>query len=270
MTQAAAGMGPGPGKIYFLTTAGADALKNAGAALDKHHRRILQLIDGDTHVDVICGWLRHYSNQQLTLWLEQLEKMGLIGTKSADETHDLDFTGEFPALTPLESGLTDTEVLRVDAATLEAGVALRSQGAYLAEERIKHRAPLKKLPGEITVLIVEDDPDQAALAERRLGLAGYKIRVAGTHRAFIDNLRANGVPDLVLLDVELPDGDGFDILAYMRRHQSLALIPVIMLTAKGEPDDIRKGLFLGADGYIPKPYSKSLLSQAVRQVLMHL
>ncbi|MGW8269353.1 MAG: response regulator transcription factor, partial [Burkholderiales bacterium] len=110
---------------------------------------------------------------------------------------------------------------------------------------------------------------QAALAERRLGLVGYKIRLAGTHRGFIDNLRANGVPDIVLLDVELPDGDGFDILAYMRRHQSLALLPVIMLTAKSEPDDVRKGLALGADGYVPKPYSKSLLSDAVRQVLMH-
>lgn len=270
MTQPAAGMGRGPGKIYFLTAAGAGALKSAGSALEKHHRRILQLIDGDTHVDVICGWLRHYSNEQLTYWLEQLEKMGLIGTKTADETHDLDFTGEFPAIKTLDAGLTDTEVLQVDAATLDAGVALKARGAYLAEERLKNRAPLKKLAGEITILIVEDDPDQAALAERRLGLAGYKIRVANSHRGFIDNLRAQGVPDLVFLDVELPDGDGFDILAYMRRHQSLALLPVIMLTAKNEPADIRKGLLLGADGYIPKPYSKSLLSQAVRQVLMHL
>jgi CheY-like chemotaxis protein len=266
--QAASAMPPA-GKIYFLTEAGGSAVKSAGSALEKHHRRILQLIDGDTHVDVICGWLRHYSNEQLMRWLDQLEKMGLIGTKTADETHDLDFTGEFPAVKPLEAGLTDTEVMRVNAAALEAGVALKSRGAYLAEERLKHRPPLKKLPSEITVLIVEDDPDQAALAERRLGLVGYKIRVAGTHRGFIDNLRTNGVPDIVLLDVELPDGDGFDILAYMRRHQSLALLPVIMLTAKSEPDDVRKGLALGADGYVPKPYSKSLLSDAVRQVLMH-
>ena len=266
--QAASGMPP-TGKIYFLTEAGGSAVKSAGRALEKHHRRILQLIDGDTHVDVICGWLRHYSNEQLMRWLEQLEKMGLIGTKTADETHDLDFTGEFPAVLPIEAGLTDTEVMRVNDAALEAGVALKARGAYLAEERLKHRPPLSKLPAEITVLIVEDDPDQAALAERRLGLVGYKVRVAGTHRAFIDNLRTNGVPDIVLLDVELPDGDGFDILAYMRRHQSLALLPVIMLTAKSEPDDIRKGLALGADGYIPKPYSKSLLSDAVRQVLMH-
>jgi CheY-like chemotaxis protein len=262
-------MGSTTGKIYFLTAAGLSALKTAGTGLDKHHRRVLQLITGDTHSDVICGWLRHYTNVQLTQWLGQLEKMGLLGTKTADETHDLDFTGEFPAIKPFETGLTDTEVMRIDEATLDAGVALKSRGAYLAEARLKNRAPLKKAAGEITVLIVEDDPDQAALAERRLGLAGYQIRVAATHRAFIDNLRAHGVPDVVFLDVELPDGDGFDILVYIRTHQSLALLPVIMLTAKTTPDDIRRGLRLGADGYIPKPYSKSLLSDVLRQLLRH-
>ena len=269
MMHAATGSLPGSGTIYFLTDAGIDALKSAGAALGRHHRRVLSVIDGDTHIDVICGWLRHYTNQQLTEWLGQLEKMGLLGTKSADASHDLDFTLEFPAVTTGDNVLTETEVMRIDAAALQAGIALKSRGAYLAEDRLKNRKPLKKLPGEITVLIVEDDPDQAALAERRLGLAGYKIRVAGTHRGFIDNLRAHGVPDVVFLDVELPDGDGFDILVYMRTHRSLALLPVIMLTAKNEPKDIRKGLLLGADGYIPKPYSKSLLSDALRQVLMH-
>jgi len=269
MTHAVADKLPNSGTIYFLTDAGIDALKSAGAALGRHHRRVLSVIQGDTHIDVICGWLRHYTNQQLMDWLGQLERMGLLGTRSAEALHDLDFTIEFPAVKPLENILTETEVMRIDAAALQAGAALKSRGAYLAEDRLKNRKPMNKLPGEITVLIVEDDPDQAALAERRLGLAGYKIRMASTHRGFIDNLRAHGVPDVVFLDVELPDGNGFDILVYMRTHQSLALLPVIMLTAKNEPEDIRKGLLLGADGYIPKPYSKSLLSDAVRQVLMH-
>lgn len=269
MTQAATGTISEPGKIYFLTPAGEDALKSAGPGLGRHHRRVLEVIDGDTHIDVIRGWLRHYTNRQLTEWLEQLEKMGLLGTKPADATHDLDFTVEFPAVKPFESGLTKTEVLRIDAAALEAGVALKARGAYLAEDRLKNRAPLQKISAEISVLIVEDDPDQAALAERRLVLAGYPVRIAESHRAFIEGLRAHGVPDVVFLDVELPDGDGFDILVYIRRHPRLALLPVIMLTAKTAPEDIRKGLRLGADGYIPKPYSEALLSDTLRQVLMH-
>jgi len=121
----------------------------------------------------------------------------------------------------------------------------------------------------LRLLVVEDDPDQAVLAERRLVAAGYKVRIASSHQAFIEELRAHGEPNVVLLDVELPDGDGFDILVYIRRHPRLALLPVIMLTARNTPDDIRKGLRLGADGYIPKPYREALLADVLRQVLMH-
>jgi len=257
------------GEIYRLTDAGKKAVASVSSPIGRHHRRILQLIVGDTHLDVIRGWLRHYTNSQLDDWLGQLEKDGMITMAPAGEMHDLDFTTKFPAVKPFETGLTDTDVMRIDAAALEAGVALKARGAYLAEARLKNRAPLTKPPADIAVLIVEDDPDQAALAGRRLGLGGYKVSVAETHHAFVEALREHGVPDVVFLDVELPDGDGFDLLVYIREHPRLSLLPVIMLTAKTEAEDIRKGLRLGADGYIPKPYSKTLLSDVLRQVLQH-
>jgi len=257
------------GEIYRMTDAGKKAVASVSSPIGRHHRRILQLIVGDTHLDVIRGWLRHYTNSQLDDWLGQLEKDGMLTMAPAGEMHDLDFTTNFPTAKPFETSLTDTEVMRIDAATLEAGVALKAHGAYLAEDRLNNRAPLTKSAADIVVLIVEDDPDQAALAERRLGLAGYKVNVAETHHAFVEALQARGVPDVVFLDVELPDGDGFDLLVYIREHPRLSLLPVIMLTAKNEPEDIRKGLRLGADGYIPKPYSKTLLSQVLRQVLRH-
>ncbi len=65
----------------------------------------------------------------------------------------------------------------------------------------------------------------------------------------------------------LPDGDGFQILAGLRRHPDFALLPVIMLTALDSAEDIRRGLDLGADGYMTKPYSKDLLADTIRQVL---
>ena len=65
----------------------------------------------------------------------------------------------------------------------------------------------------------------------------------------------------------LPDIDGFRILAGMRRHLKLSLLPVIMLTAKDDPADIRAGLALGADGYVTKPYSKNILVDTIRRVL---
>jgi DNA-binding response OmpR family regulator len=65
----------------------------------------------------------------------------------------------------------------------------------------------------------------------------------------------------------LPDGNGFGILACMRTDSRLSLLPVIMLTALTGAEDIRRGLDLGADGYITKPYSKDLLVDTIRQVL---
>ncbi len=237
--------------------------------LDKNFRRVLQVIDGETHIDVIRGWLRHYTNAQLSDWLGKLETSGLLVAQPSSSVHDLDFTDSFPAVPRYGTALTSTDVVRIDAGTVAAGAALKAHGAYLAEERLNNRAPLAKSPAEITVLIVEDDPDQAALAEQRIGLAGYQVRVANSRSAFLNALRDHGVPNAMFLDVELPDGDGFDILVYVRCHPRLSLLPVIMLTIKGAPEDIRKGLALGADGYIPKPYSKSLLADALRHVLKH-
>ena len=85
----------------------------------------------------------------------------------------------------------------------------------------------------------------------------------------IEDLRTNPAPDVVLLDVGLPDGDGFEILVGIRRHPKLALLPVIMLTVLSDPRDIRTGLELGADGYITKPYSKSILADTIGTVLKH-
>ena len=256
-------------RIYRLTEAGAAALRKGAAGLEQHLRKVLQLIEGDTHADVIRGWLRHYSNEKLAGWLAQLEAAGLIRSTSADETHDLDFTAHFAAAQAPDVSLTETDAMRLAAGTREAAASLAARGAYLATDRLQNRAPSAKSAGEITVLIVEDDPYQAALAERRLGVAGYRMQSVGTRRDMVEYLRHNPRPDVVLLDVGLPDGDGFQILVGIRRHPKLSLLPVIMLTVLSDPEDIRKGLELGADGYITKPYSKTMLADSISAVLKH-
>ena len=117
------------------------------------------------------------------------------------------------------------------------------------------------------ILIVEDDPDQLALADLRVSMAGYQVRVAGSVNAFLQALVDEGAPDLLLLDVMLPDGDGFDVLVKMRRHQALGALPIVLLTAKTDPGDIGRGLVLGADGYITKPYTKNVLVDVIERVL---
>lgn len=256
-------------KVYTLTEVGEKLRLKSKATLDEHFVRILSVIEGDTHIDVIRGWLRHYTDAQLKDWLKKLEIAGALKRRPAGFVPALNFPDAGRKDRDYEAALTDTDQLRIGAGTLVGEAQLKAQGAYLSEERLKNRAPLAKPASEISVLVVEDDPEQAELASRRLALAGYQVRVADSQRSFLAALRDHGVPDAFCLDVELPDGDGFDLLAYIRSHPRLALVPVIMVTAQSEPEQIRRGLVLGADGYVPKPYAKSVLTDTLRRLLKH-
>jgi len=119
------------------------------------------------------------------------------------------------------------------------------------------------------ILLVEDDPDQKALGELRITMAGYQVRSVDHAKALSRYLREELRPDLMLLDVMLPDGNGFDILAQLRSRPEFATLPIVLLTAKTELSDIRNGLALGADGYITKPYSKTQLGEVIAHVLKH-
>lgn len=72
---------------------------------------------------------------------------------------------------------------------------------------------------------------------------------------------------MVLLDVHLPDANGFDVLARIRQHAQLKLMPVIMLTAMASRDDVLRGLVAGANGYITKPYEREALLTGIKAVL---
>jgi CheY-like chemotaxis protein len=148
-----------------------------------------------------------------------------------------------------------------------ASGALSRTGAYIAADRLSQRPALHKTPADSVVLIVEDDPDQLALADLRVSMAGYKVRVANSVNAFLQSMLDEGAPDLLLLDVALPDGDGFEVLSKMRRHPVLGSLPIVLLTARNDAADIGKGLLLGADGYVTKPYTRNLLADVIRRVL---
>ena len=256
-------------KIYRRTRAGDAAVRSGDLAVPTDYRRILALVEGDTHENVIRGHLRHYPDELIEEWIGELEELNMLMSKPAAAG-----AGEVGVVLPGAAGHAarraevDHEVPRLERETRAAGAQLSRTGAYLAEDRVKNRDPVTKAPADTVVLIVEDDPDQLALADLRVSMAGYQVRVAESAGAMLQTLRSHGLPDVVLLDVMLPDGDGFDILSSLRHHPRAALVPVIMLTAKTDPADIRRGLALGADGYITKPYSKNVLADTIRRVLV--
>ena len=255
--------------IYRRTEAGDEALRSVDTAIPVDYRRILCVIEGDTHTNVIRGRLRRYRDSLIDAWLAEVEELGFIEASRTSAAYDLDFE---PVADQTASSAGDLiefpdELQQIAAEAKAAGEALHGKGAYLATARLENREPVAKEPSQITVLLVEDDPDQAALGDLRISMAGYRVRLARSRRETIVDLKTQPAPDVVLLDVMLPDGNGFDILARMREHPRYSLLPVIMLTALAGAEDIRRGLDLGADGYMTKPYSKDLLVDTIRQVL---
>ena len=253
---------------YRRTEAGDEALRSEDAAIPVDYRRMLCVIEGDTHVNVVRGRLRRYRDSLIDAWLGELEELGFIETARASAAYDLDFQ----PLADASASASDLielpdELQQIADEARAAGAALHGKGAYLSQDRLQNRAPLAKDASQITVLLVEDDSDQAALADLRISMAGYRVRLARSRRETLEDLATRAPADVVLLDVMLPDGNGFEILAGMRRHARFALVPVIVLTSLSSADDIRRGLDLGADGYMTKPYSKDLLVDTIRQVL---
>jgi CheY-like chemotaxis protein len=262
---------------YRRTAAGDDALRSVDTAIPVDYRRVLCIVEGDTHSNVIRGRLRRYRDALIDAWLRELEELGFIEAVRASAAYDLDFQPLADSADSADSADNAAsagdliefpdELQQIADEAKAAGEALHGKGAYLAAARLQNREPLAKEPSQIVVLLVEDDPDQAALADLRLSMAGYRVRLARNRRETLLDLAAQPAADVVLLDAMLPDGDGFQILAGMRRHAKFALVPVIMLTALDSAEDIRRGLDLGADGYITKPYSKDVLVDTIRQVL---
>src|SRR5512138_3829395 len=112
------------------------------------------------------------------------------------------------------------------------------------------------------ILVVDDEERMVRFIRMNLEHDGFLVMEAFNGKQAIDKLR--DTPDLVLLDVMLPDIDGFEVLKMIREVSS---VPVIMLTAKGEEDDRVRGLELGADDYVTKPFSPRELVSRVRAVL---
>ena len=122
------------------------------------------------------------------------------------------------------------------------------------------------LPYRPVILVVEDDEDIARLISHNLQAAGFEVQsFVGGVSLLPEALRE--VPSLFLLDVMLPGIDGFELCRQIRQTQSLAMIPVIFLTAKNSEADRVLGLELGADDYIPKPFSPRELVARIRTVL---
>lgn len=117
-----------------------------------------------------------------------------------------------------------------------------------------------------SILVVDDEEDILELVNYNLSKDGYRTCCVGSGEAALLAARSQA-PDLVILDLMLPGLDGLEVCKSLKADAKTRQIPIIMLTARGEEADIVTGLELGADDYIPKPFSPRVLSARVKAVL---
>jgi DNA-binding response OmpR family regulator len=119
---------------------------------------------------------------------------------------------------------------------------------------------------KIKIVVVEDEPDTAEMFAEMMRLNGFVVKkVYGGTPAIA--LISHEIPDVVVLDVMMPDLSGLEVLRYLRRDPRLENIPVIVVSAKSLPSDIKDGLEAGANKYLTKPVAFQDLNAAVRELI---
>jgi DNA-binding response OmpR family regulator len=120
--------------------------------------------------------------------------------------------------------------------------------------------------GQPVILIADDDPDILALVSFRLERAGYEILQARNGEEAV-RVALDRRPDLAILDVMMPRVDGYEATRRLRQHEETRRMPVILLTARVQEEDIARGFDAGADDYVKKPFSPQELGSRVQAVL---
>ncbi|MBV8782165.1 MAG: response regulator [Phycisphaerae bacterium] len=121
------------------------------------------------------------------------------------------------------------------------------------------------MPGKMPqALVIDDDADMNSIVGAYVEMSGLDYRSAPNARQGLEEIERSK-PDVVLLDVMLPDMDGFEVLRQIREHESTRKLPVIMLTALRDPESMQRGRDAGASDYVSKPFDPDVLMQALKK-----
>ena len=252
-------------EVFAMTGKGNRQLKSSsGTVLSTAELETLILVDGISTVAQILERIPGQTREGLVETLGKLRNDGLIVSTSEADSPD----GESGFSTISIPAGFFSSITEAASAEASGGLSImKKKGFYV---RIARRAAEEKKHADgskPTVLVVDDDPDLQKLLGMYLRLEGFAVRPATNRDAILIGLRTQPTPDLVLLDVQMPDANGFDVLAKLRLHPALKTLPVIMLTAETTREAVLKGLKGGADGYVTKPFEPENVVKAIKAVL---
>lgn len=170
---------------------------------------------------------------------------------------------EMPAPKPAAKPVAEKVVLDPD---FKIGTSnLGTDGFHVAIAR-RNFALGEAVPGN-KVMFVEDEPVTNAVLKKVLTSDGFEAHGAFDAAGLGALLKQHGLPDMILLDIELPNVSGLQILSRIRKHPKMSAIPVLMVTSRAEMSDVVRGLSLGANGYLSKPVAVESLRAVLRQIL---
>ncbi len=117
-----------------------------------------------------------------------------------------------------------------------------------------------------TIMVVDDEPELVTIVSLMLEKRGFNVRCAYSGQELFAGLEEQK-PDLIILDIMMPEMDGLEVLRRLKSAPETSSIPVMMLTARDQPEDILRGYKTGADFYIPKPFTKHQLLDGINSIL---
>jgi len=149
--------------------------------------------------------------------------------------------------------------------------AARQLASLIASRKSPDTAPRSADDGKATdrrgtILVVDDNEGNRELLSRRLGRQGYAVELAADGRSALELMRRRPV-DLVLLDVMMPEMDGYEVLKRLKSDETLRHIPVLMISARDEVEGVIRCIELGAEDYLPKPFNAVLLNARISACL---
>jgi len=247
---------PPSDQVYSLTRQGEAELNGAGTKLSPTQLQLLVRFDGTLTLAQIKSVMASVSVDAFLRTVRSLQDANLIAVAQADR-FELELDAQLRMFAPTG-----------DSPEATAGMlSLRKSGYFveIAREQSTPRQPDRE--GALTAVVVEDEPVLAKFINTYLALEGFEVRLATNRAEVVQQFNLRPVPDIVLLDVALPDANGFEILARLRQHKAFALLPVIMLTGMATREAVIRGIEGGANGYVTKPFQPDALMRAVRTVL---
>ena len=251
--------------VFALTEKGLRQLTEPGTRLPAQDLEVLVLIDGKLTVCQVGSYLPRCAQPQLPATLRQLVQGSYLRVATASDGCDFDPGSFFDTLTVVDTFSKSSD--RNHRAAIVGSQFLEKNGYFVNMAR-PMAINQKSSPSKRTkILAIDDDIEICNLLKLYLSLEAMEVRAATNRIEVLEQFRLGGIPDLILLDVMMPEINGFDLLGRIRSQSVLKNVPVVMLTAESSRGGVLRGIAGGANGYVTKPFRVQPLVRSIKSIL---